>query len=80
MPFVEVKVLEGVFDAAQKQGLIHDITEAFVRAGGAGIRPNVVVAIQEIQSGLWGHGGEVLTKELIESRRAARRAAAVSKS
>jgi phenylpyruvate tautomerase PptA (4-oxalocrotonate tautomerase family) len=56
--------------------LIHDVTEAFVKVGGEGIRPNVIVAIHEVKSGLWGHGGEALTIELIEARRAARRAAA----
>ncbi len=76
MPFVDIKHLEGAFDRAQQQSLISDITEAFVRVGGEGIRPNVVVVINEIKSGLWGNGGEALTVELVEARRAARRRAA----
>jgi 4-oxalocrotonate tautomerase len=76
MPFVSVQHMERAFTGEQQQQLIRDITDAFVRVGGEGIRPNVVVAIHEVKSGLWGHGGEAITIEMIEARRAARRAAA----
>jgi 4-oxalocrotonate tautomerase len=74
MPFVSVQHLAGAFTREQQVALIHDITEAFVRQGGEGIRPNVHIAIAEIASGLWGSGGESLTMEGIERRRAARQA------
>jgi 4-oxalocrotonate tautomerase len=75
MPFVSVQHLAGSFTHDQQAALIHDITEAFIRQGGEGIRPNVHVAITEIASGLWGAGGQVLTTEEIERRRAARQRA-----
>jgi 4-oxalocrotonate tautomerase family enzyme len=78
MPFVEVHHLEGAFDRAQQEGLIRDITDAIVKVGGEGIRPNVVVVIHEVRDGLWGHGGEPLTIELVNSRRAGRNRAATS--
>jgi len=73
MPFVSVQHLAGVFTRDQQAELIQDITEAFVRQGGEGIRSNVHVTVAEIASGLWGSGGKILTTEEIERRRAARR-------
>ncbi len=72
MPFVQVQHLGGAFDRDQQTALIKDITDAFVRQGGEGIRPFVVVAVSEIQSGLWANGGNCLTIEEVERRRAAR--------
>ena len=72
MPFVSVQHAEGSFTREQQQQLIRDITEAFVRIGGAGIRPNVVVTVTEIRDGLWGTGGEIRDLAAIERMRAAR--------
>jgi 4-oxalocrotonate tautomerase len=73
MPFVNVQHLSGAFTRDQQVELIRDITEAFVRQGGEGIRPNVHIAISEIADGLWGTGGVSLTIEEVDRRRAARR-------
>jgi 4-oxalocrotonate tautomerase len=73
MPIVSVQHLTGAFTREQQAELIRDITEAFVRQGGEGIRPNVHITIAEIASGLWGTGGVSLTMEEVERRRAARR-------
>jgi phenylpyruvate tautomerase PptA (4-oxalocrotonate tautomerase family) len=73
MPFVSVQHLAGAFTRDQQTELIRDITEAFVRQGGEGIRPSVHITIAEIASGLWGSGGKTLTIEEVERRRAARR-------
>jgi 4-oxalocrotonate tautomerase len=72
MPFVSVQHLAGAFTRDQQTELIHDITEAFVRQGGEGIRPSLHITISEIASGLWGVGGKCLTIEEVERRRASR--------
>jgi 4-oxalocrotonate tautomerase len=63
MPFIDVKILEGVLDDAQKQALIAGLAEAVARAGGEGLRPMTRCAIQEVRSGWWGVGGKPLTTE-----------------
>lgn len=54
MPFIDVKIIEGVLDDAQKQRLIAELADAVVRVGGEGMRPMTRWAIQEIRSGLCG--------------------------
>jgi 4-oxalocrotonate tautomerase len=78
MPFINIQHLAGAFTRQQQEALIKDITEAFVRQGGEGIRPAVHMSITEIASGLWATGGKPLTIEEVEARRAARRAAAAT--
>jgi 4-oxalocrotonate tautomerase family enzyme len=72
MPFVSVRLCEGAFTREQLQQLGRDITDAFVRMGGDGIRPSVTVVIDEVADGLWSDGGEVLDLEKIQKVRAAR--------
>ncbi len=72
MPIVSVKVLAGAFSREQKEQLIDEITNSFARVGGEGIRPNVAVLVEEVDSGMWGIGGHKLTIEEIEQRRKAR--------
>lgn len=78
MPIVNVKVLAGVFSDAQKQSMIDGITDTIVRIGGDGIRPNVQVLVEDIQSGMWGIGGKKLTIEEVEARRRERAAKGTS--
>ena len=72
MPFVSIQHLAGAFTAEQQKALIADITDAFVRQGGEGIRPGVHMAITEVESGLWASGGIPLTIEEVWARRAKR--------
>ena len=69
MPIVSVKVLAGAFSRDQKERLIDGITEVFADVGGEGIRPNVAVLVEEVESGMWGIGGHKLTIKEIEERR-----------
>ena len=69
MPIVNVKILAGAFSHEQKQAMIDEITNAFARIGGDGIRQNVHVLVEDVPSGLWGIGGHKLTTEEIEERR-----------
>jgi 4-oxalocrotonate tautomerase len=63
MPYVAVEHLEGAFTLEQQQQLMREITNAFVKVGGEGIRPNVTVVIREIADGRWAIGGEALTMD-----------------
>jgi len=68
MPFIDVKIIEGVLDDAQHQALIAEITEAVVRIGGEGMRPMTRCVIQEIRSGRWGVAGKPLTTQQARPR------------
>lgn len=63
MPFIDVKIIEGVLPDDKKHALIAAITEAVVQVGGEGFRPMTRCVIQEIKSGWWGSGGKPLTTE-----------------
>ena len=61
MPFVNVKVIEGVFSAAQKQDIVRSVTNAMVEIEGENMRPVTWVTIEEVASGEWGIAGNALT-------------------
>ena len=63
MPFIDVKIIEGVLPDDKKHALIAAITEAVVQVGGEGFRPMTRCVIQEIRSGWWGSGSKPLTTE-----------------
>lgn len=61
MPFIEVKIIEGVLPDDCKHELIAALTDAVAKVGGEGLRPMTRCVIQEIRSGWWGAGGKPLT-------------------
>jgi 4-oxalocrotonate tautomerase len=61
MPLVDIQLIEGVFDAAQKKEMIRKVTDAMVEIEGEALRGVTWVRIQEIASGEWGIGGTGLT-------------------
>lgn len=61
MPLVQVKVIEGVFTAAQKLQMIGSITNSMVAIEGEALRAVTWVVIEEVRSGDWGIGGKALT-------------------
>lgn len=61
MPFVNVKLIEGVFSPAQKQDLIRKLTEAMVEVEGEAMRSVTWVTLEEVKSGDWGIAGNPLT-------------------
>ena len=61
MPWVQVKVIEGVFTEAQKRQIIHKLTDAMVAVEGESMRPVTWVIVEEVKSGDWGIGGKSLT-------------------
>jgi 4-oxalocrotonate tautomerase len=61
MPFLNVRVIEGVFTSAQKQEMIRKLTDTMVSIEGENLRGVTWVVIEEIKSGDWGIGGNPLT-------------------
>lgn len=60
MPFVEIKVIEGEFSKEDTRKLIADVTDVFVSFLGENMRDKVWVAVQEIEDGRFGVGGQVI--------------------
>jgi 4-oxalocrotonate tautomerase len=67
MPFVSVKVIEGVLSPAQKRDVIEGVTEVLAAVKGERFRKAVVVVIEEVKSGEWGLGGRLLTTADVEA-------------
>ena len=61
MPLVDIQLIEGVFDGAQKRRMIEKVTDAMVAIEGEAMRGVTWVRVQEIASGEWGIGGKALT-------------------
>ena len=53
MPFINVKVIEGVFDAEQKQDIIAKLTDTMVGIEGEALRGVTWVTVEEVRSGSW---------------------------
>ena len=60
MPFVNVKVIEGVFAPAQKQDMVRKLTDTMVEIEGENMRPVTWVVVEEVKSGDWGIAGNPL--------------------
>jgi 4-oxalocrotonate tautomerase len=67
VPLINVKVIEGVFDAAQKQEMIAKLTDTMVSIEGENLRSVTWVVVEEVRSGSWGIGGEALTTEAVHA-------------
>ena len=57
MPLVDIEVIEGVFDSAQKAQMIEKVTNAMVEVEGEAMRAVTWVRVKEVRSGQWGIGG-----------------------
>lgn len=74
MPFVNVKLIEGVFSTDQKQEIITRLTETMVDIEGEAMRPVTWVVVEEVNSGDWGIGGKPLTTDAVKALAAGARA------
>lgn len=70
MPLVDIQLVEGVFDDAQKRTMIERVTDAMVSVEGEVMRGVTWVRIQEIASGEWAIGGKGLSTGDIKAMRA----------
>jgi 4-oxalocrotonate tautomerase len=67
MPFVNVKLIEGVFDADQKREIIERLSETMVEIEGEKMREVTWVVVEEVRSGDWGIGGKALSTEDVKA-------------
>jgi 4-oxalocrotonate tautomerase len=65
MPLVNIRVIEGVFTAEQKQEMIRKVTDTMVAIEGESLRSVTWVVVDEVRSGDWGIGGDCLTTEAV---------------
>jgi 4-oxalocrotonate tautomerase len=70
MPYVQVKVIEGVFGPEEKAEMVRALTDAMVSVEGEVMRGVTWVTVEEVASGSWGIGGKAMTTEDITSLRA----------
>jgi 4-oxalocrotonate tautomerase len=63
MPFVNIKIIEGVFNREQKQEMIEKVTDTMVSIEGENMRPVTWVVVEEVKSGDWGIAGKGYTTE-----------------
>jgi 4-oxalocrotonate tautomerase len=63
VPLIQVKVVEGVFTAQQKQEIIERLTDAMVAIEGESMRRSTWCLVEEVASGAWGIGGQPITAD-----------------
>jgi 4-oxalocrotonate tautomerase len=68
MPFINVRLIENVFSAEQKQQIARDLTEAMVAIEGERMRAVTWCVIEEVKSGDWAVGGQPLTTEAVQAQ------------
>ena len=67
MLLIQVKVIEGVFTAPQKMEIVERLTEAMVEIQGEGLRRLTWCVLEEVASGEWGIGGQILLADDIRA-------------
>jgi 4-oxalocrotonate tautomerase len=67
MPLINVRLIENVFTAEQKQQITHDLTEAMVAIEGERMRGVTWCVVEEVKSGDWAIGGQPLTTEAVQA-------------
>ena len=72
MPFINIKLIEGVLTDAQKQEMIKKITDTAVEIEGENLRSVTWCVIEEVKSGDWGIGGKGLTTADVKAPAAGR--------
>jgi len=61
MPFINVKLIEGVFNDGQTRDIVRKLTDTKVEIEGEAMRPVTWVVVEEFKSGDWGIAGNPLT-------------------
>jgi 4-oxalocrotonate tautomerase len=71
MPFIDIKVIQGVFTPEEKRELVQRLSEAAIAVEGEALRPFTVTAITETPSGEWAVGGRSYTADEVKAARSA---------
>ena len=69
MPFIDIKVIQGVFSPEEKRELVERLSEAAIEVEGEALRPFTVTAITETPSGEWAVGGRPYTADDVKAAR-----------
>ncbi|MGI8811349.1 MAG: tautomerase family protein [Pyrinomonadaceae bacterium] len=67
MPLINVKIIEGVFSDSQKQEIVKKVTDAVVSVEGENMRQVTWVIVEEVKSGDWAIGGNMLTTDAVKA-------------
>ena len=67
MPLIQVKLIEKVFTTQQKQEMIKKLPDAMVSIEGENIRQVTWVIIEDVNTGEWGIGGQLLSAEAVKT-------------
>lgn len=70
MPFVDIKLIEGVFSEDEKEKLIKDVTDVIISFMGENLRSHILVLVEEVKSGSWGVGGQAIGLEEVRAMQA----------
>jgi 4-oxalocrotonate tautomerase len=71
MPFIDIKVIQGVFTPEEKRELVERVSETAIAVEGEALRPFTVTAITETPSGEWAVGGQPYTADDVKAARSA---------
>ena len=53
MPMIELKLIEGAFDAAQKRQIVEALTDPSVDIKGEHARPSTLVFVEDVERSNW---------------------------
>ena len=67
MPLIQVKVMDGVYTAPQKQAIVERLTDAMVEITGENMRRLTWCVVEEVASGDWGIGGQTPTADDVKA-------------
>ncbi len=72
MPFINVKLIEGVFSPQQKAEIIRKLTDTMVSIEGEAMRAVTWTVIEEVKSGDWGIAGNPLSTADVKALQASK--------
>lgn len=59
MPFANIKVPQAALSIAQKEEIVHRVTDLFVSSFSEAVRPHTMVLIEEVPDGGYGRADAV---------------------
>ena len=71
MPFIDIKVIEGVFTPEEQRELVERVSEAVISVEGEALRAVTHTVVTETPSGSWAIGGQAMRAEDVKAKRAA---------
>jgi 4-oxalocrotonate tautomerase len=70
MPFIDIKVIEGVFTPDEQRDLVERVSEAVIAVEGEALRPVTHTVVTETPSESWAIGGQAMSAEDVKAKRA----------